>query len=273
MVINDQLLKSKQEKDLHHLKNEGLLRLDELLAIWRTHSMDRNDGSLIIIQQVCDQIIKVGEPLIALDILNSVLEEWPDDIRLLQLFALASARTGAPERAHEGLKKLGGAQSDDAETLGLQARIYKDLWKNDKNGTLGKINLQLASETYEKAYRLHNLPWPGINAATTALLLGNASRAQVLAKDVTALCLQLLEHSNDKYWIHCTSGEAAIILEEWDNAATEYAHANQLGKGRFADLSTTKQQALLLLKHLGKNKDWLYIPKIPIRSIISTESL
>src|SRR5215470_13494620 len=70
-----------------------------------------------------------GEHFLAIEIAEAVTEVAGDKVpvALLQVQALALARIGSSERALQILAKLGGEHTTDPETLGLTARIYKEL--------------------------------------------------------------------------------------------------------------------------------------------------
>src|SRR3954454_22910315 len=57
-------------------------------------------------RQIAYNLIKRGEPFLALDVIQPALVRFPQDLRLLQLQSLALARSGEPEPAREILEKL-----------------------------------------------------------------------------------------------------------------------------------------------------------------------
>ena len=79
----------------------------------------------------------LGECLIACDVADEGLKNWPIDASLRQIRALALARMGSAGPAREILEQLQGEGHDDEETLGLLARTYKDLWL--KTGIAGDL--------------------------------------------------------------------------------------------------------------------------------------
>ncbi len=141
----------------------------------------------------------------------------------------------------------------DEETLGLLARTYKDLAREAGSPDERQGSLQQALRFYLEAYRRSGGYWPGINAATVALLLGDRPRASALARDVRAQCLRLSEESTAEagYWIAATLGEAALVLGNRDEAQTHYAKAATLGRRRFGALASTRRNARLILQEIG----------------------
>ena len=97
-----------------------------LLASWRSRKPRH-----LTLQQYKDfgkRANAMGESLIACDIADEGLKNWERDKELRQIRALALARMGSSGQAHEILSQLRAEAHDDEETLGLLARIYKDLW-------------------------------------------------------------------------------------------------------------------------------------------------
>ena len=212
--------------------------------------------------------LRLGDPLIAYNAVQQALESSPGNVRLRQLKGLALARSGALRRANEELAALRDEGHTDGETLGLLARTYKDLGLQSTDRETREAHLAAALEIYQSGYReacrrdaVDGAYYTGINAATIALLRGDTDRARALAADVEALCQRALgEHSEDEagaYWPQATLAEAALIRGDLDAAGKRYAIAARLAGTRFGDLSSTRQQARMLLEYLGKSTDWL----------------
>ena len=82
-----------------------------------------------------------GQTFLAHDLARKALRRFPDSVRLRQATALALLRAGALAEAQAVLEELYPAplradtvplrhgEEADEETLGLIARVYKDLWK------------------------------------------------------------------------------------------------------------------------------------------------
>ena len=226
-------------------------------------------------QLLGERLLKAGEPLLAYDVLTAGLQLSykdvhlsktdppvltynvlavgiklsPKDVRLWQLLALALARSGVPERANDILGQLRRAGYRDGETLGLLARTHKDLWMLATEAREREHQLLQAHELYAIGYRtavrrarLDDAIYDGINAATTALLLGEAERARRLARQVRRRCQKRLQFGAD-YWAQASLGEAAVILGEDTAAAEHYTKAATLGRGQLADQSSTRRTA------------------------------
>lgn len=247
---------------MRRLRDPVPLDLAVLHAIWRGRSPERWAGTPEIYRLLGERILGIGEPLLAYDVLSEGLEHWPRDVRLRQLLALALARSGATYRANKILHRLHEEGQTDKETLeetlGILARTHKDFWALATDPAEKERQLRLAYEFYYEAYRSTRGYYTGINAATLALLRGDREDAYQLGREVRALCLEELQRlargGGDAYWAEATLGEAALILSEWTEAEEWYTKAAKTGQGRFADLSSTRRQARLLMEHLGGDK-------------------
>ena len=249
--------------------------LVELLGLWRSRAAElwRTRSDLYV--STADQMLRLGEPLMAYDILVEALKEWPVDHRLRQLQALALLRSGAPDKAEVILLELEQEDNLDEETLGLVARIHKDRWENEKtNLNVAAQELSLAHDYYRKAYDLAGGYWSGINAATTALLSGQREDALRLARKVRESCAREIDrtdtHGTQKYWLLATLAEASLILEDWHEAESLYRRAVAVDRGRFGDLASTRHNASLILNYFGKAKtsveEILRIPPVVVFS-------
>jgi class 3 adenylate cyclase len=190
-------------------------------------------------------------------VLTEGLKSRPADVPLRQLVALALARSGATQRANTILTQLRAEGHRDEETLGILARTHKDLWTNATTTAERSRQLKLARKFYYEAYKLNRGYYSGINAATLALLLGKKEEARTLAQKVRAACLgelkSLAEDSEYRYWPLATLGEACLVLRRFREAEDWYAQAARAGKGHFAELSSTRRNARLLLDHLRRD--------------------
>jgi predicted Zn-dependent protease len=103
---------------------------------------------------IADAILRLGEPLIAYDVLSAGLKSWPQDLQLRQWMALALARSGATISANALLQQLVSEGQRDEKTLGLLARTHKDLWSQTRDHQIQASHLALAAGHYEQAYRI-----------------------------------------------------------------------------------------------------------------------
>lgn len=209
-----------------------------------------------------------GEALLACDIASDGLKLWPGDAKLCQMQALALARMGSRERAHQILNQLQKNVHDDEETLGLLARTYKDLWLTTGNSK----DLHQAYEGYARAFNLKpERYWTGINAATLAYAKGDAKAARALAAQIRNTCNELLSQSSgdDSYWLNATIAEACLLLELLPEAEEFYERTGELGRDRLGDVLSTWGNARLILSLMSpavydRIERALNVPKVVI---------
>jgi predicted Zn-dependent protease len=163
-----QLLRDSTQQDLTFLQ-----------GLWRAHDPDTWSGNPEIYRMLGERTLKLGEPLMAYDVVAEGIKCFPDNLHLRQLFALALARSGAAGSANAVLVGLYQEGHRDEETLGLLARTHKDLAGDAADASEANQHLRQAYEFYTEAYRATGGYWSGINAATLALLLGERERAEV----------------------------------------------------------------------------------------------
>ncbi len=250
---------------LRRLRSPAVISVVELRWIWHARKPGEWSESPDLYALLGQRILEMGEPLLAYDILSEGTSLCPGELRLKQLLALALARSGAPHRANRIVNELFTLGHTDGETLGILARTHKDLWALSIEPKERQHQLQTAHEVYLKAYRLASDQgrldegsYNGINAATTAVLLNRHDLARQLAREVLTLCeksIRQCKDLRDPYWINATRAEAALILGDWTRAEDSFLQAAQLGRGRWADLSTTRKQARILLDHLNGDRD------------------
>jgi tetratricopeptide (TPR) repeat protein len=201
-----------------------------------------------------ERLLSQGAPILAYDRLAVGLAACPGDVRLRQLLALALARSGAPRLAIPLLERLRGEGHADEETLGLLARAHKDLWAAAGDADTALQHLARSFEFYDEAYRVTGGLWSGINAATVALLLGRGDEARTIARRVRDRCRndQRADPSlASDYWHQATLAEADLILGDLAAAEDTYARAAEIGRGRAADMSSTRRNARLIVRALG----------------------
>ena len=201
-----------------------------------------------------EQLLSQGAPILAYDRLAEGLAAHPGDVRLRQLLALALARSGAPRASIQILDALRDEGRADEETLGLLARGHKDLWSAAADGESAQRHLALAHRFYGEAHRASGGVWSGINAATTALLLGRQEEARTIARGVRERCRAAERDDPSRasdYWHLATMAEADLILGDLGAAEDVYARAAAIGRRRAADTVSTRRNARLIVGALG----------------------
>jgi adenylate cyclase len=160
---------------------------------------------------------------------------------------LALARMGDTERAMELFAGYGLDRSGDPHERAVGARLLKDralAAPPDERGA----RLEEAFRAYEAIYRDSRDSFPGINAATLALLAGRDEAARDLA---AALIEDAAVAGAGDYYMAVTLAEALLILKR-----TEEAHAALLGEAvrdceDHGARSTSCRQLAMVARHLG----------------------
>ncbi|HEX6190378.1 MAG TPA: TRAFs-binding domain-containing protein [Pyrinomonadaceae bacterium] len=233
------------------------VNLPSAIALWLSHDPEEWAHTPEIYRRLGRRVLKLGEPLLAYDILTEGLKNQPADVQMRQQVALALARSGATQRSNAILTQLRTEGHRDEETLAILARTHKDLWSHATAKNERARQLKLAHKFYHESYKLNRGYYSGINAATLALLLGKKEEARTLAQKVRDACLAELKtlpkDSDYRYWPLATLGEACLILRRFSEAEDWYAQAAKVGRGNFAELSSTRRNARLLLNHLQRD--------------------
>ncbi len=230
-----------------------------LQGLWRAHDPELWSVSQEPYRLLGEKILKLGEPLVAYDVVAEGMKFFPQDLRLRQLLALALARSGASGPANKVLEQLYQEGYRDEETIGLLARTHKDLAREEEDVSKARQHLRRAYDFYSQGYETSGGYWSAINAATLALFLGERKSAAALARLVSEQCLQRLralpETSDERYWLVSTLGEAALLLEDWSEAENWYRQAVEVGRGDWGNLQSTRHNARLLMQSLAPGED------------------
>ena len=245
-----------------HLEREGVdVGIAELKQIWegRLRAFWRLYPE--IYSTLAGLMVERSENFAAIEICAEGLSFFPRHGDLVLYLALSLARTGSPNRAFELLNSASGWLTNIPDAWTLRARIYKDLWKlTGSSQALGQSLLE-----YEKAAERRkgaDAYYPEVNVATLALLGGDQSKAEEYAAKVTSQLASLAERD---YWEAGSLAEALLVLRRVEDARAQYARAMQLDPLPARRL-TTRQQARMLLRHLGEDpntfEDLFKIPPV-----------
>jgi len=191
--------------------------------------------------------LEQGAPWDACDAFREATPAFAGDAEVLYLGALAYARAGAPLRARalldEAQAAAAGAPDHLADVLSLRGRLSKDEFHRAPEATGSKLLAERAREDYLAAYALAGDPYPGINAATLSLLLGDRAAARTLAQEVVK---RLTGQATRTCWDQATLGEAQLVLGQFDQASQSYAVAYAQIPGDAGSVATMRRQLRLL---------------------------
>ena len=199
-----------------------------------------------------------GQTFLAHDLAREALRRFPDSVRLRQATALALLRAGALAEAQDVLEDLypaplradaiplrHGGEADE-ETLGLIARVYKDLWKRSGRAE----DARRARDAYGRGFEASGGPWTGINAATLSWIVGDRTQAAQIARQVLNATGRDSPHTEaDQYWHFATRGEALLLLGREAEAVEAYTRAASLAGQRYGVVAASRRQLQLLAAH------------------------
>jgi len=188
-----------------------------------------------------------GELLTAFDLAEGGLDEYPDDVALRFHAVLVLARTGSTAQAVRRFVELDLSSVDSEDAASLQARLVKDR----ALAATGEDRRRLARDA-SRAYRrirdrTHGY-FPAINAATLALVAGDASGAHGLAEEALAL---VARSGDTAYFAAATEAEARLLIGDVPGARTALERAGGLHDGDFGALATTRRQLRLICEITG----------------------
>lgn len=176
------------------------------------------------------------------------------------------------EEIARGVQRVRTDARSDAESMGLLGRVYKDLWRRghverDRDDQVIDF-ARLSRDTYLRGFEATRDYYPGINAATMSLAIGETETAQRLAGEARSIVEERLARADKPdYWLLATLGEARLLQGDQQGALTAYKEAAELAGSRHQFLKSSIEQ-LELLAQLG-----LDIPKGLFRPPKSNESV
>ncbi len=212
------------------------------------------------LRKVCfdvETLLKQGEPIFAYDLVRRARRDFPDDVSLRQLQALALIRTGAPGEALAVLIQLLGEGHRDQGTLAPLARAYRDYGERLEDPAIRRRCQLRAFELYDEAYRANRGIWSGLHAAWLALELGFSDTSGDLASLVELGVQEMLERSGlehtDPFWLLSIQGIAALLQGQFDRGIERLQELAVQGRGRPGDLSEVRYMAQSVMRLLGKD--------------------
>lgn len=222
-----------------------LQQVRALLDRWSRADMPPGQAGLV----AAESLIQLGVPEEAIKVLDSV----PQVVRKDQLIALALAKTQQPENLSRAVNILEELQANghfDAETGGLLGGRFKQIWKQSGS----KADLERSNEMYLSTFSATGDPYPGINAAATALWLGNKSESERIAAEVLDIVDAKSPGSID-HWDLATKAEALTLTGNIDQAKEWYKKAALRCDYAQESINTMRAQVHRHLKSMGMAED------------------
>lgn len=203
-------------------------------------------------RDACAQIrhhLAQGAPWDACDAFRGEAAAHAADTELLFCGALAHARAGAIREAYGLLDRAQAAPGSTpalmVEILSLRGRLSKDRLHLHPDAPDAAAIAGRARDEYLAAYALQRDPYPGINAATLSMILGDRPEAQRLADEIANTLVSRIASSA---WDQATLGEARLLLGQLDESRASYAAAFALAGDDAGAVATMRRQVRLLAR-------------------------
>jgi hypothetical protein len=191
-----------------------------------------------------------GAPWAACDAFRDAVAQHPENSELHYLGALAHARAGAAQEAHALLDRAQPLAAGDArlqtEILSLRGRLWKDRLHRTQDATASRERAMHARNEYLAAHALARDPYPGINAATLSLFLGDSGAARALAGEIVATLAARTAPLT--CWDHATLGEAQLVLGDIDRARDAYSAAYASAPEDAGSIASMRRQVRLIAR-------------------------
>lgn len=208
------------------------------------------DGDATREREAIRRHLELGAPWDACDAFRAAVARHPDDAALLFQGALAHARAGAAPDAHALIDRalaLGPPPALLVELRSLRGRLWKDGVHRARDAAASAGLARRARDEYLAAYAIAHDPYPGINAATLSLLLGEPERSRALAEQVQN---DLARLGSRTAWDLATAGEAALLSGDPERARARYAEAVAIAARDAGSIATMRRQLKLVARAL-----------------------
>ncbi len=232
------------------LKTGAPIRSRELRAIWGSRLRPFWRLHIDMYRALSKRFLELGENYLASEVADEGGQFFGDDVALILTRALATARSGAPRTAQDFLRTKQAILEEAEEAKSLLARTFKDLWKSSGETRYLEESFALYHRDYETTKG--DRTFPGVNAASMAFFLGRQEEAGKIAAHVLSILAERPDTSG--YWDQATIAECLLVEGRVEDARKAYATATAAGGVATAHLATTRAQARLLLRHLGRDE-------------------
>jgi class 3 adenylate cyclase len=186
-----------------------------------------------------------------------------NDGELLYWGALAHARSGAARVAHALLERCAASSLSPAlrvEALCLRGRLWKDAYRRGPAREVAGAALAHARAHFLQAYAIARGAYPGINAASLAMLCGDRDDAVALAGEVL---VALDGRQPATPWDTATRAEAQVLTGDFDGAARSYTEACAHADANAGVVASMRRQLALLASAIPQATDLLALLRAP----------
>jgi class 3 adenylate cyclase len=196
-----------------------------------------------------------GELLLAFDLVERALVEFPGDVELQYRAVLALARSGSTAEAARRFEEYELGAVGDEDTGALSARIKKDA----ALAAEGELRVQLALEAaheYRAIFQQTGGYYPAVNAATLSFLAGDRESAATLAAEALRA---VADSGDDSYYALATEAEAHLLTPDVERAKAALERAAEVIGGDFGALATTRRQLRMICLASGIDTEILAV--------------
>ena len=189
-----------------------------------------------------------GDLIAAYDLTVSAIAEGNDSSEIRHQQILALARMGDTDRAMELFAAHGLNRSANPHERAIGARLLKDRALSLPPGEARQAALEQAFAAYHAIFLDSGDSFPGINAATLALLAGDAARARALAERLLA---DPKVAAAEDYFSAVTKAEALLVLGRADEVAGVLGGEAVRSSRDHGARSTTRRQLAMVATQAG----------------------
>jgi tetratricopeptide (TPR) repeat protein len=194
-------------------------------------------------------LINAGLPELAL----KYLPESDATLEVRRMRALALAKMRKIDDAIAILEPLNSQGQLDAETAGILAGRYRQLWEQTD-----EQNYFIASlDTYREAWHKTRNPYPGINAASMLLWDGQVEPSKSIADEI----LNQLDRSTKDFWNLATIAQAWVLVGDPDQALAFYKKMIAAGPDRYENIATVRRT-------LRRDLEFLQVEREPFEKLL-----
>ena len=218
---------------------------------------DREKSSSFEYYNLCEEMVAVGEFLLAHDVAKTGLRYHKNDRKLCQRAAHALCKAGSPKTASRMLEELVASGDRGVETQSLLASAYKDLWEYSTDQDSKKKYAELAIARYGEGFftnsfdnlrtsqrkELETQYYPCINISFMYFFSDEIETAKEYAEKAKKICEKLKSDGKNEYWVQATEAEALLVLGEIKDSVISYAEAVSLPDVQPSWISSTRKQA------------------------------
>jgi adenylate cyclase len=193
-----------------------------------------------------------GDLIGAYDATVTAIAEGDDSNAIRHQQILALARMGDTERAMGLFQAYGLDRSGDVDERAIGARLLKDRALGLAAGAERQAAMERAYEAYHLLYRESGDSFPGINAATLALLAGREEESRTLA---SALLDDPAVAAGESYYKAATRAEALLLLDRAEEVTEALASPACKGSADLGARSSTLRQLGMIAAFQGRSAE------------------